>query len=160
METASQILDKLDVLLGFAEPTVDAAALKARNERLKRMLSGEEPVDDETIEALRYTAALIAGDNEEFAESLKNDVTKMIKFRPVSDMCIKERKKRSLSIKQAALAIKVQQYSLTNIETPHVRQIRLKDLDKYLDFLGLRDKFDEWKQKNTWFYESLGKAKG
>lgn len=77
----------------------------------------------------------------------------------VSGMCLSQREKKGFTLKQIALSLKVPQYRLKYIESSSVKNISVDILEHYIDHLGLRKWFDEWKKCNLDVYERLSKRK-
>lgn len=83
----------------------------------------------------------------------------MIRFQVVSGMCLSQREKKDLTLKQIALSLKVPQYRLKYIENSSVKNISAGILENYIDHLDLRRWFDEWKKCNLDVYKRLSKRK-
>ena len=83
----------------------------------------------------------------------------MIRFQAVSEMCQIERKKKGFAFKQIALSLKMPQYRLKDIENSRVTDINADILERYIDYLGLRECFDVWKEHNEDVYERLSKKR-
>ena len=81
----------------------------------------------------------------------------IIRFQIVSEMCRSQREKKGLTFKQIALNLKVPQYRLKYIESSSVKNISANILENYIDYLGLRRCFDEWKKYNLDVYKRLSK---
>ncbi|MBU1087178.1 MAG: helix-turn-helix domain-containing protein [Candidatus Omnitrophica bacterium] len=83
----------------------------------------------------------------------------MIRFMPVSKTCQDARKKRGLTIKQIAASIKVPQYRLKDIEENSFNRIIRNILERYVEFLDLKEWFNEWIKNNQDVYKLLDKEK-
>ena len=81
----------------------------------------------------------------------------MLRFQIVSETCRSQREKKGIAFKQASLALKVPQYRLKYIESSGVKYINAGILECYIDYLGLRDWFDSWKEYNLDVYKRLSK---
>lgn|SRR3989338_7694945 len=80
-----------------------------------------------------------------------------IRFRPVEVSCREARERMGLTIKQAARQMKVQQYRLHGAEGDISGEINLEVLERYIDFLGLREWFDMWVASNPDVYKRIEK---
>lgn len=79
----------------------------------------------------------------------------LIRFLSISRRCMKAREEKGLTVKEAASLLKVPQYCLKGIEGTRGISIHASTLDRYIDFLGLRDWFEEWKADNPDVYQRL-----
>jgi ribosomal protein S17E len=78
----------------------------------------------------------------------------MIRFQVVSRMCLSQREKKGLNLKQIALSLKVPQYRLKYIESSSVKHISTDILESYIDHLELREWFNSWKKHNMDVYNT------
>ena len=78
----------------------------------------------------------------------------LIRFMPVKTVCKESREKMGITIKQAAEKIKVQQFRIKGIEGDY-GEVTREALDKYINFLGIRNWFDTWLKVNRDVYERL-----
>jgi len=109
-------------------------------------------------EAAGYIVDMIIGSMPNLKKAFdKYDINPkgMIRFKPVSEMCQNGREKKGLAFKQIALSLKVPQYRLKDIESSSVKNIKVDILEKYIDYLGLRDWFKLWKKHNLDVYNRL-----
>lgn len=83
----------------------------------------------------------------------------MIRFLMVSEMCQAERERKELTFKQISVALKVPQYRLKDVEKSSIKNISVDILERYIDFLGLSERFESWKKHNTDVYERLSNNK-
>lgn len=83
----------------------------------------------------------------------------MIRFQMVSEMCRNERQRKEITFKQVSLDLKIPQYRLKDVESSSVKNIVADILEKYIDYLGLRRWFDEWKKYNLDVYKRLSNTK-
>jgi hypothetical protein len=79
----------------------------------------------------------------------------LIRILPVSQRCRKAREEKGLTIKEAASMLKVPQYRLRGIEGTRGISVHTPTLDRYIDFLGLRSWFEDWKVINPDVYQRL-----
>jgi hypothetical protein len=79
----------------------------------------------------------------------------LVRFMPVSRSCKEAREKKGLSIKEAALALKVPQYRLKAVEGERAISIDPGVLEEYIKFLGLHSWFDNWIRANPDVYARL-----
>jgi len=83
------------------------------------------------------------------------DARDLMRFMPVKTTCKEARERMGITIKQAAQQIKVQQYRLKGVEGDSGGTVTREALDKYIDFLGIRNWFDTWLKVNRDVYERL-----
>ena len=81
----------------------------------------------------------------------------VIRFQVISETCRSEREKKGLTFKQIALALKIPQYRLKDIESSSVKDVDASILENYLDYLGLHEWFSSWKEHNPDVYKRLSK---
>ena len=81
----------------------------------------------------------------------------MIRFQMVSEACRSKREKKELGFKQIALALKIPQYRLKDIEGSSVKNIDTGILENYIDYLDLREWFNSWKEHNQDVYKRLSR---
>lgn len=79
-----------------------------------------------------------------------------VRFLSVSQKCAAVRESKGISIKEAAKAIGAPQYRLKDIEGGSVRNVQVPVLVRYIDFLGLKLWFGQWKAVNRSLAERLG----
>ena len=79
----------------------------------------------------------------------------LIRFLQVAQRCTQAREEKGLTIKEAAFSLKVPQYHLRGIEGTRGISIRVTTLNRYIDFLGLRDWFEDWKVNHPGVYRRL-----
>lgn len=79
----------------------------------------------------------------------------MIRFHPVGEECAKIKEQKGLSVKQIAAQMKIPQYRLKAIEKTDLIYIQLAVLERYIDFLGMREWFNAWVCENTDVYNRL-----
>ena len=79
-----------------------------------------------------------------------------IRFRPVEVACKEAREKMGLTVKQAAEQMKVPQYRLQAVEENR-SEIRVDILERYIEFLGLREWFSTWVANNLDVYQRIEK---
>jgi len=84
----------------------------------------------------------------------------LVRFLAVSQRCMEAREEKGLTVREAASLLKVPQYHLRGIEGTRGISIHPATLEKYIDFLGLGDWFDEWKRGNSDVYQRLMRRKG
>jgi len=70
--------------------------------------------------------------------------------------CKKTREEKAITIKQAAEQLKIKQYALKGIEGHPGNGMTQEVLDKYIDFLGIREWFKGWLKVNQDVYDRLG----
>jgi hypothetical protein len=84
------------------------------------------------------------------------DGQRLIRFMPVAARCREAREDKGLSIKQAAAKLKVPQYRLKAIEDQgSAAGIQPDILERYIDFLDLREWFTRWVKKNQDVYDRM-----
>lgn len=79
----------------------------------------------------------------------------LLRFMPASERCRKMREEKGLSIKKTAASLKVPQYTLKAIEGGRCVAVRRDIVDRYIDFLGLREWFNQWIEENRDVYDRL-----
>ena len=79
----------------------------------------------------------------------------MIRFHPVGEECSKIREQKGFSVKDIAIQMKVPQYRLKAVEKSDITYIQPIVLERYIDFLGIREWFNAWTHKNTDVYNRL-----
>jgi len=80
----------------------------------------------------------------------------MIRFRYIADMCRKTREQKGLSFKKISASLKIPQYRLKQIEEGVPDKINSDILQKYIEFLGVKNDFEEWLKDNRDVYDGLG----
>ena len=83
-----------------------------------------------------------------------------IRFLSVAQKCSARRQSKGISIKEAAKAIGAPQYRLKDIEQSSLRDVQAPILLRYIDFLGLKRWFGQWKAANHSLAERLGFGAG
>jgi ribosome-binding protein aMBF1 (putative translation factor) len=83
------------------------------------------------------------------------NVNHMIRFRYIAKLCQRTREEKSLSIKQASSKLKIPQYRLKAIERGGVKDIVPDHLERYIDFLEVRDEFNDWLKENKDAYDGI-----
>ncbi len=91
----------------------------------------------------------------DFAERLTRLAEEGLRFAPFAALCRATREARGLDLKAAAKALKVPQYVVHGVEEGSLGEMELRHLERYVDFLGLRDAFEEWKAANPALYTRL-----
>lgn len=83
----------------------------------------------------------------------------LIRFLPVARRCAKAREEKGITTRDAASLLKVPQYHLKGIEGTRGINIKINTLNRYVDFLGLRNWFEDWKRHNLDVFQRM-KDKG
>lgn len=91
-----------------------------------------------------------------FEKSHSEAMEDSIRFMSVTQKCAARRLSKGITIKEAAKAIRVPQYRLKDIEQGSLRDVQVPVLLPYLDFLGLKRWFGQWKAANRSLAERLG----
>lgn len=133
--------------------------IKKNQEKLLKFLEGKKFVDDEAAGCIMDVITTSMPSLKGVLDKYNINPKDMIRFQPVPEMCQSEREKKKVSLKQIALSLKVPQYKLRNIESSSIKDIKADILESYIDYLGLRDRFESWKKNNSDVYSRLLKTK-
>ena len=94
------------------------------------------------------------GVGKELASSGLN-VNHLIRFMYIGNLCKNTREERGLSFKEISSQLKIPQYRLKPIEDSYCGSIEVGVLEKYIEFLGLKENFEKWKVENMDVYEEI-----
>lgn len=81
----------------------------------------------------------------------------LVRFMHISKLCQARREERGLSFKDIASQLNIPQYRLKAIEKNSIQSIVPAIFDRYIEFLGLQDEFQEWLKENKDVYEEVGR---
>ena len=84
------------------------------------------------------------------------DIEDSVRFGAVAARLREAREGRGMDLKAAAKAMRVPQYRLRYIEKCSVKNVRLSELNAYIDFLGLGEWFTRWRTANPKLAAKLG----
>jgi len=108
-----------------------------------QILTGQE-----VSEAKKGLKKLFGASYGPVVKKSKVNVERMIRFMSVSSRLKRERESRGLTIKDAAVKLKVPQYRLTEIENGNVRHLKPDVLKRYISFLDLNEWLKGWVEVN------------
>ena len=91
-----------------------------------------------------------------FEKNYSEAMEDSIRFLSVAQKCSARRQSKSISIKEVAKAIGAPQYRLKDIEQCSFRDVQVPIRLRYIDFLGLKRWFGQWKVANRSLAERLG----
>ena len=81
---------------------------------------------------------------EKYGEGMEDS----IRFLSVAQKCSAVRQSKGITIKEAAKALRTPQYRIKDIEQGSLRNVQFPILLGYIDFLGLKRWFGQWKAAN------------
>ncbi len=99
----------------------------------------------------------------EIAGALKTygiDMDATLRFASVAEKCRAAREERGVSLKQAALKLKVPQYRLREIEDGRLPAIDGAMLNAYVELLGIKQWFFRWAKQNRALHAKLTRSAG
>jgi hypothetical protein len=87
----------------------------------------------------------------------KVNMNHLVRFMHISKLCQARREEMGLSFKDISTELKIPQYRLKAIEGNSIQSIAPAIFDRYIEFLGLQDEFQEWLKENRDVYEEVGR---
>lgn len=112
-------------------------------------LHPREILSDEMIAILMdEVPRAFGGAFDQLTKAGKFDIETTLRFQAVAIRCKEARESQGLKIKDVALALKVPQYRLKDIEERGASSVSSEILYRYLEFLGLRRWYQKWAKAN------------
>ena len=87
----------------------------------------------------------------------KVNMNHLVRYMHISKLCQARREERGLSFKDISTQLKIPQYRLKAIEKNSIQNIEPAIFDRYIEFLGLQDEFQEWLKENKDVYDEVGR---
>lgn len=91
----------------------------------------------------------------DLVEAFDFNLNFLVRLISLSNLAIKARQEKGLSIKEIAKQLKRPQYRIRCIEDRQYQTIRAIDLEDYFQLLGLESDLQNWLQKNPDIYEVI-----
>lgn len=118
----------------------------------------EEFIDAKTADYMKKIIFDAFGsDAERLAKKYNIRLPDMIRFRVAADKIKSTREKKGVTLKNAALEMKIAKYKLKSIEEGSMKYINLDILNQYIDWLKIRSWFGKWKKHNPDVYKRINR---
>jgi transcriptional regulator with XRE-family HTH domain len=90
---------------------------------------------------------------------VRADVVDELRFAPLAAELAQARTRRNLDVKTVAKMVKIPQYVIQRIERGSLPDVRPDGLERLADFLGMKDRLDQWNMANPELAQRLGTPK-
>ena len=106
---------------------------------------------------MNYVPRQLGTDLANMIDESKANMNHLVRFMHISKLCQARREERGLSFKDISSQLNIHQYRLKAIEGNSIQSIAPAIFDRYIEFLELKDEFQEWLKENKDVYEEVGR---